>query len=154
MKILLGALLLALCNAVEGGLAPLTIKDGDHISFIGNALADRLQHDGWLETLLQAQFPDRHLVIRNLGFAGDELTAQMRCDNFGSADDWLTRTRADMVFAFFGYNESFAGPSGVTKFKQNLANYIRNLAQHKYNGKTPPRLVLFSPIGHENLHDP
>jgi len=27
------------------------------------------------------------------------------------------------------------------------------LAQ-KYNGATPPRLVLFSPIGHENLHNP
>src|SRR5690348_5487121 len=72
----------------------LQLKPGDHIAIVGNELADRLQHDGWLETLLQVQFPDRHLVIRNLGFAGDELTAQMRCDNFGSADDWLARARA------------------------------------------------------------
>jgi len=136
-------------HAVEG----LQLKPGDYIAIVGNGLADRLQHDGWLETLLQAQFPDQHLVIRNLGFAGDELTAQMRCDNFGNADDWLTRTRADVVFAFFGYNESFAGPAGMARFKQDLANYIRNLAQHKYNSNTPPRLVLFSPIGHENLHD-
>jgi glucose/arabinose dehydrogenase/lysophospholipase L1-like esterase len=137
-------------NAAEG----LQLNPGDHISIVGDGLADRLQHDGWLETLLQAQFPDRRLVIRNLGFAGDELTTQMRCDNFGSADDWLARTRADVVFGFFGYNESFAGPAGVGKFKQDLANYIRNLGQHKYNSNTPPRLVLFSPIGHENLHDP
>jgi glucose/arabinose dehydrogenase/lysophospholipase L1-like esterase len=132
----------------------LLLRQGDHIAIVGNGLADRFQHDGWVETLLQAQFPDRQLVIRNLGFAGDELTTQMRCDNFGSADDWLIRTRADVVLAFFGYNESFAGPAGVGKFKQDLANFIRNLGQHKYNSNTPPRLVLFSPIGHENLHDP
>ena len=143
-------LILDTTQAVEG----LQLKPDDHIAIVGNGLADRLQHDGWLETLLQAHLPDRHLVIRNLGFAGDELIAQMRCDNFGSADDWLTRTRADVVFAFFGYNESFARPAGVAKFKQDLVNYIRNLAQHKYNSNTPPRLVLFSPIGHENLHDP
>src|SRR5436190_1831353 len=137
-------------DAAEG----LLLKPGDHIAIVGNGLADRLQHDGWLETLLQAEFSDRHLVIRNLGFAGDELTAQMRCDNFGSADDWLARTRADVVLAFFGYNESFGGPKGVIKFKQDLANYIRNLGQHKYNSNSPPQLVLLSPIGHENVHNP
>ena len=33
------------------------IKPGDHIAIIGNTLADRMQHDGWLETYLQAAFP-------------------------------------------------------------------------------------------------
>jgi hypothetical protein len=50
------------------------IKPGDHISIVGNTLADRMQHDGWLETDLQARFPEHKLVIRNLGFSGDELT--------------------------------------------------------------------------------
>src|ERR1051326_5628005 len=109
----------------------LLLNPGDHIAIVGNGLADRLQQDGWLENLSQAELSDQHLVIRNLGFAGDELTIQMRCDNFGSADDWLARTRADVVLAFFGYNESFAGPAGLGKFKQDLANYIRNLGQHR-----------------------
>jgi glucose/arabinose dehydrogenase len=136
-------------KAAEG----LALKPGDHIALVGNGLADRFQHDGWLETLLQAQFPERHLVLRNLAFAGDELTTRMRCDNFGSPDDWLTRTRTDVVFAFFGYNESFAGPAGLGKFKQDLQNYLRNLGQHQYNSNSTPRVVLFSPIAHENLHD-
>src|SRR5436309_4807606 len=88
----------------------LEIRPGDHICLNGNALADRMQHDGWLETLIQAQFKGRQLSMRNLGFAGDELTVRMRCENFGSPADWLTRTKADVIFAFFGYNESFAGP--------------------------------------------
>ena len=48
-------------------------RKGDHICIIGNTLADRMQHDGWLETYLQARFPEHDLVIRNLGFSGDEL---------------------------------------------------------------------------------
>ncbi len=85
------------------------IKPGDHISIIGNTLADRMQHDGWLETDLHARFPQHKLVIRNLGFSGDELTLRLRSASFGSPDQWLTRTKTDVVFAFFGYNESFAG---------------------------------------------
>src|SRR6266704_4597814 len=96
MNFLLAAcVLLALVNPAKAATDTLTFNDGDHISIIGNALADRMQHDGWLETLIQAHFPDRHLSIRNLGFAGDELSVRMRCDNFGSPDDWLTRSKAD-----------------------------------------------------------
>ena len=32
--------------------AKFEIRAGDHISILGNTLADRMQHDGWLETLL------------------------------------------------------------------------------------------------------
>src|SRR3954463_15987087 len=85
------------------------IKKKDHISIIGNTLADRMQHDGWLETFLVSRFPDHDLVIRNLGFPGDELTLRLRSAGFGSPDDWLSRTKADVILAFFGYNESFAG---------------------------------------------
>jgi len=93
--------------------AEFSLEKGDHVSFIGNTLADRMQHDGWLETLIQLRFPKHHLVFRNLGFSGDELTLRLRSADFGSPDDWLTRTKTDVVFAFFGYNESFAGEDGV-----------------------------------------
>ena len=58
------------------------IKPGDHLSIIGNTLADRMQHDGWLETYLQARFPGHKLVIRNLGFSGDELTLRDNVEAF------------------------------------------------------------------------
>ena len=102
------------------------IKPGDHISIIGNTLADRMQHDGWLETGLQARFPEHKLVIRNLGFSGDELTLRLRSAGFGTPDQWLTRTKADVVFAFFGYNESFAGKDGLAAFKNDLNTFIKH----------------------------
>ena len=82
------------------------IEPGDHIAIVGNTLADRMQHDGWLETGLQARFPDHRLIIRNLGFSGDELTLRLRSADFGTPDQWLTRTKSDVVFAFFGYNDT------------------------------------------------
>ena len=142
-------------QAVEPAKNPssLELKPGDHISIIGNTLADRMQHDGWLETYLQSRFPKHELVLRNLGFSGDELTIRLRSANFGSPDDWLSSGQTDVVFAFFGYNESFAGREGLEKFKQDLGSFIKSTLNHKYNGRSAPRLVLFSPIAHEDLHD-
>jgi len=130
------------------------LDESDHVCFLGNTLADRMQHDGWLETLIQQAHPGHELVFRNLGFSGDELTIRLRSRDFGSPDHWLKHCEADVVFAFFGYNESFAGEEGLTKFKQDLEQFIKQTRSQKYNGQTPPRLVLFSPIAHEDLGDP
>lgn len=134
----------------------LEVRAGDHLCLIGNTLADRMQHDGWLETYLYSRFPDRDLVVRNLGFSGDEveLSRRIRSKDFGSPDHWLTATRADLIFAFFGYNESFAGRDGLDRYREELASFIKHTLAQSYNGKEAPRLVLFSPIAHENLHDP
>jgi putative heme-binding domain-containing protein len=133
----------------------LKLQKGDRISIIGNTLADRMQHDGWLETLLQARFPDHELVIRNLGYPGDEidLKLRLRSASFGTPDQWLTKTQAGVVFAFFGYNESFGGAAGLDKFRKDLADFIQHALQQKYDGASAPRLVLFGPIAHENLRD-
>ncbi len=139
----------------------LELRTGDHISIIGNALADRMQHDGWLETYFFNRFPQHDLVFRNLGFGGDELKTRLRSANFGTPEKkgesqdtaWLKKTKTDVVFAFFGYNESFAGEAGLPTFKKDLEDFITKTAGQKYNGQTPPRLVLFSPTALENLHD-
>jgi putative heme-binding domain-containing protein len=159
--------------------AKLEIRAGDHVCIIGNTMADRMQHDGWLETYLHARFPSYDLTFRNLGFSGDELTLRLRSQSFGTPDQWLagsapvpepnrlttrkgvrdnrfetTNTRADVVLAFFGYNESFAGEAGLEKFKRDLDAFVKHTLAQKYNGKTAPRLALISPIAHEDLKDP
>ena len=151
--------------------APFPLHAGDHICIIGNTLAERQQYDGWLDTLLYARFPKHDLVIRNLGFSGDEITTRLRSKNFGTPDEWLSgkaasiggyeenrlsgaNTKADVIFAFFGYNESYAGEAGLPAFKQQLGDWITHTLEQKYNGKSAPRIVLFSPIAHEDLGDP
>ena len=70
-RALLAATLLAPVPALVAQSPAVELRKQDHISFLGNALADRLQHSGWLETLLHAQFPQHQLVVRNLAAAGD-----------------------------------------------------------------------------------
>ena len=147
------ALAAIICASAFARADALELKPGDHISLIGNTLADRMQHDGWLEAHLVSRFPDHDLVFRNLGFSGDELTLRLRSQDFGTPDQWLTRTQTDVVLAFFGYNESFAGKLGIEKFKADLQAFIKHTLAQKYNGKTAPRLAIFSPIAHEDLHD-
>src|SRR3982750_3039150 len=102
----LAVLLAAIAPSLIARADAIEIKPGDHIAIVGNTLADRMQHDGWLETTLHARYPEHRLGIRNLGFSGDEVKTRLRSDGFGSPDEWLTRVEADVVFAFFGSNES------------------------------------------------
>src|SRR5271170_7953712 len=126
----------------------------DHIVLIGNALADRFQHSGWLETYIQAQYAGRDLVFRNLAEPGDEIATWHRSENFGSRDDWLTRARADVIFAFYGFNESFRGSEGLPKFKTELDHFLKETLAKNYSGHGHPRIVLFSPIANERMQDP
>jgi hypothetical protein len=48
-------------------------------------------------------------------------------------------------------NESFQGPEGVEKFEHDADALIQDLQSHQYNGRSSPRIVLVSPIAHENL---
>ena len=119
--------------------------------YIGNTLADRMQHHAWLETYLHAAYPKHELVFRNLGFSGDTLKTRTRSNNFGSQDKWLAQEKADVVFCFFGYGDALAGPGGVGGFEKDLGSLIDKMHEQKYNGKSAPRLVMFSPIAHEDL---
>jgi putative heme-binding domain-containing protein len=155
-RFFLASAVLAVALAARNAAAEarLELKRGDHICLIGNTLADRMQHDGWLETVLQARFPELELTIRNLGFSADELATRPRSENFGDPDKHLAHSKADVVFAFFGYNESFAGEAGLAGFRDQLAKFIDHALAQKYNGRSAPRLVLFSPIANENLKQP
>jgi putative heme-binding domain-containing protein len=165
----------------------LELQKGDHICIVGGTVAERMQHFGWLETLIHARFADHNLVFRNLAYSGDEIDGfqnpnkRMRSMDFGTHDQWLSgsapcpqvknlskrdqgkvrenrfelaNTNADVIFAFYGYNESFAGDAGLPQFRANVDVFIKHTLSQKYNGKSAPRLVMFSPIAHEFLGDP
>ncbi|MDA1275942.1 MAG: GDSL-type esterase/lipase family protein [Verrucomicrobia bacterium] len=151
--LLLFSVCLSIQNApeAESASAKFELRQNDRIAIIGNALADRMQHHGWLETLIYSKFPNHDLVFRNLAVSGDEVAFRHRSENFGSPDEWLTRAKADVVFAFFGFNESFNGEKGLEKFKSDLDRFLKQTKAQNYSGKGNPRIVLFSPIANEAL---
>ena len=182
-RILLAALLAGVTgfDSRPAAAGRLDIQEGDHICIIGGGVADAMQHTGWLEVMLQSRFPKQRLVIRNLAYDGDEieLSKRLRSADFGTPDQWLagsapipnpgeiqdksavrenrfelTGTKADVILAFFGSNEAHAGPAGLEAFKQQVDAFIKHTLAQKYNGVEAPKLVMVSPIAHEDLARP
>ncbi|WP_298859728.1 PVC-type heme-binding CxxCH protein [uncultured Gimesia sp.] len=150
---LISATILILSNReVQADQQYLKLNPQDHVVFIGNTFAERMQNAGYFETLLHSRFPDKQLVVRNLGWSADELTLRPRSKDFQDHGHNLEDHKADVIIACFGFNESFAGKKGLAKFEADLNKFIDTTLQAKYNGKTNPRLVLFSPIANENLN--
>src|SRR6185503_6244946 len=152
---LLGYVLTILTLVATAHAQPkLQLQPGDHIAIVGHALPDRMQHSGYLETLIHQKFPQHNLVFRNLSASGDEVATWHRSENFGSRDKWLEKVQADVIFAFYGFNESFKGYDGIQAFRDNLNKFLKETAAKNYSGKGHPRIVLFSPIANEKHRDP
>ncbi len=134
--------------------AEFAFEKKDRVAVMGNALPDRMQRHGWMETLFQSELPEKELVFRSLAFPGDQVDKRPRTKGYPSVDEYLKHVEADVIFAFFGYNESFAGEEGIDSFKRALSQMIADYRELKPNGESAPRIVLFSPIAHEDLESP
>jgi len=132
----------------------LELRRGDRILLIGNTLAERMQYFGNFETLLQARFPGLDLVVHDLGWSADEVALRPRQAGFKDHGHTLNDEKPDVLIAAFGFNESFAGPKGLDKFRKDLDKFLTEATTTQYNGKQAPRVVLLSPIAQEDLHDP
>ncbi len=128
--------------------------DGAHIALIGNTLFDRMRDFPYFEAMLQQEFADKEITLRNLSWSGDEIQLHPRPDEFGNIHEHLTDAKADIILAAYGFNESFAGTEKVEEFETLLKAFITELRIHHYNGKNPPQIVLISPIAHEDLGAP
>lgn len=129
---------------------PLKLNKRERIAFIGNTLLDRAQDFGHFEANLQLAHPDHELVVRNFAWSADEVDLQPRPANFATVHQHLKREQVDVVFAAFGYNESFAGVEELDAFKERLAKALLELKSKAFNGVTGPRIVLISPTANEN----
>jgi len=129
---------------------PLELQKGDRIALIGNTLFEREQDFGYIEALIQKRFPQHQLVFRNLSWSADTIDLQPRPANFASTAQHLTRERIDVIFAAFGFNESFAGEAGLPAFRTALTKYLAELKSKAFNGRSAARIVIVSPIANEN----
>jgi len=148
---------------------------GERLVLIGNGLAERDLYYNRLEAEFYLRYPDKQLIIRNMGRPGDtpafrphpsrksqwafpgaekfrpEFAKHSGEGFFPTPDQWLTHVKADTIVAFFGYNESFDGPSGVENYQSELEAFVQHTLSKAYNGSTAPRLVLVSPIAYQDL---
>ncbi len=149
---------------------PLQLQKGDHVVLVGNALAERMQYFNHFETRLHSRFPEQELVVRNLGWSADEIKLRPRSKDFRDHGHLLSDHKPNVILAFWGFNESFAGPDGIARFEADLAEFltspqnIDNFSTARSNWdrtadksqdlpklETLREIILVSPIAYENL---
>lgn len=160
----------------NAGTAKLTLKKGAHIILIGNNLGSRMMNFGYFETELQLRYPDSLLYIRNMCDGGNtpgfrphsgrptpwafpgaekfqtELAKSPGTEGFFEyPDQWITKHKADVIIAFFGFDESFQGKAGLDNYKAELDAFIKHTLKQRYNGVSAPQLAIVSPIAFEDL---
>ena len=96
------ALLVAILTLLPQDANALEVKDGQSIVLLGNTLAERMQHHGWLETYAQLSMPDKKLSFRNHGFCGDKIDNRPRNRGFIDPHTYLEISKADVILTFFG----------------------------------------------------
>ena len=156
-----------------GGLLP--VRSGDRVVLIGNNLCSRMAYFGHFETALYQRFPEAGLRVRNMcdpgntpgfrphaarndpwafpGAADFHPDLGRHTDSqgfFPTEDQWLDTLDADVILAFFGLNESFAGRAGETSFALALDTFLRHTQARRYNERIAPRIVLVSPLAFED----
>ncbi|MBK1833252.1 PVC-type heme-binding CxxCH protein [Roseibacillus ishigakijimensis] len=144
------------------GLTPSLFSQGqllekdDHVVWIGNTFAERMQYFGEVETSLHARFPSHNLTVRNLAWPADTVSLQPRPPQFGDTHHYLGEVKADVILACFGFNETweYGGEDGLPRFRKDLAAFLSELQKHHYNGESAPDIVLYSPLAVEDERVP
>lgn len=134
---------------------PLKLIQGERIAFVGSSLGEHMNRTGDFETMLHSRFPKLELVVRNFCFPADEVAIRQRSSSYTSLDNPVANFGADTFFCFFGFNESFAGPEGVEKFKADYAKFLDDSTREypRDDAGNPPRFVLVSPAAFEPTGD-
>ncbi len=130
--------------------AALQLRPNDRIVILGNAAADALFQDGYLETLLHVRYPNHQLLVRNLAFPGD--TAQGRGAPT-AREQWLKAANPDVLLLFYGGAEAFAAKPGLAPFRTELTALLKKAAALERTGKPPLRVVVCGPMAVEPANE-
>ncbi len=129
-------------------------KDGDRVVLVGDTLIERDQKSGYLETLITAQNPEKAITFRNLGWSGDTVRGLSRARFGPPAEGWqhlvdhVNALKPTVLIVGYGMADSFDGEPGLSAFTSGLNALI------DATSATKPRLIILSPIAHENLGPP
>jgi hypothetical protein len=130
------------------------LAEGETVGVMGNAFAEHLSRSGYFEALIHAAHPDAQVSVRSVPWGGDEVGQRVREHSVPPAESRFDEYNADVVVMFFGMSESFNGRAGLEQFEQQLTAHLDNYQGRQFNGESAPRLVLVSPIAHEDLGAP
>ncbi len=151
-QLLVLVLLLVGCGlpAMAAATEPFRFQQGDTVAIYGNGLADRMQHEPWVETVLQHHLQGLDVRFRNLSVSGDTVSKKPRSSGFTNDEAYLQHVAPDVIFIMYGYNESFAGPKAAGSYQQELVKLVEKYRGLRKQQGVDARFVLFSPIAYES----
>ena len=151
MRLKLTCLFLALticCGFADNSTADenASLQPEDRIAMIGGTWVERMQQNGYFETALQTLAPQKKLVVRNLGWSGDNARAEARAV-FGSPQEGYARLQRDLaaanptvVVVGYGFAEAINGMEAAERFPADLARLLDDQAA------AGARVVLLQPF--------
>jgi len=145
--------LLPVATAAARDAERFAVAPGERIVVVGGTFAERVAMSGYLEALVHAAHPGHELRVRQVPWSGDEVGIRPREHSVPTMMDHLAAEEADVVVMFFGMSESFAGTAGLDDFESKLVELIQSI-RSAATDRPAPRLVLVSPISHEDLGAP
>lgn len=151
---LIACLLLSVIAAPTSAADNFEFKENDVVAIFGNGLADRMQHDPWVEAMLQHHLAGQNVSFRNMSFSGDMVNRRPRNKGFTNDEEYLQHVAPDVVFVMYGYNESYAGPAGADAYANELVQLVQRYSKLREAEGKELRVVLFSPIACQNTGDP
>lgn len=131
-----------------------SLRNGERVVFLGDALVERAQHYGYLETELLGRFPKIKLQFRNLGWSGDTVQGLSRAYFDPPAvgtkrqSEQVSTAKPTLLIVGYGMAESFNGPAGLPAFRGGMNELLDRISSGTR------RVVLLSPIPHEDLGPP
>lgn len=143
-----------LVKAAAPADGPLQLQDGDKIIWLGNTLIERAQRADFLESAITSFYPDRKLTFRNLGWSGDTVFGHARArfdsvqDGFDHLETHVQAEQPTVLFVNYGANAAHEGQAGLPQFVEGYHQLLDVLEV------TGARIVLLSPIRHENMGPP
>lgn len=163
-RILLALAILWAQLVASYGSPSFELRDGDRVVFIGDTFMEREQYYGYIELALAAQFPDRKVSFRNLGWSADTPEgasraglSKLQAGHEPPDEAWkqfveqITLAKPTVAIIGYGMANSFDGADGLPKFEASLEKLLETIRKQAGG---PVRFALLSPIRHENLGAP
>jgi putative heme-binding domain-containing protein len=133
----------------------LDLQDGDRVALLGDTLIEREPTYGYLEARLIAHFPDKNIVVRNLGWSADTVLGESRAGfdapekGFERLKDSLKAVKPTVVILGYGMAASFDGTNSIPKFKDDLDTLVSTIREISKPAEV--RFMVITPVRHENL---
>src|SRR5262245_38588312 len=159
--------------SVASHAAPFELKDGDRVLLLGDALLERENTYGHLETRMHEQFPNVRFSVRNLSWSGETPKGWARASFDPPAKGWerlkenIATVKPNVAILGFGMAASLqeitdrsgdimlnadparygAEPMSAARFKKEMGELMDAIKV----GDASTRFVLLGPIRHEDL---